>query len=92
MPVEESGNLLMIIATLVKYSKLQGVDYQSLIFPKYAALIKSWADFLIVGDGVLPDPDDQLSTDDFLGPSPHNTNLALKGIVGLGCYAEICSI
>lgn len=29
MPVEESGNLLMIIAALVKYSHQQGADYQS---------------------------------------------------------------
>ena len=27
MPVEETGNFLMIIATLVKYSKEQGADY-----------------------------------------------------------------
>jgi len=63
-----------------------------MIFPKYSALIKSWAEFLVSGEGVLPDPGDQLSTDDFLGPSPHNTNLALKGIVGLGCYAEIARL
>lgn len=31
---------------------------------------------------------DQLCTDDFEGPSPHNTNLALKGIVGLGAWSD----
>ena len=92
MPVEETGNLLMIIAALVSYSQTQGKDYSSLMFPKYANLIQSWADYLTSGAGVLPDPGDQLCTDDFLGPSPHNTNLALKGIVGLGCYARICAI
>jgi hypothetical protein len=92
MPVEETGNLLMIIAALVTYGKAQGKDYQSLMFPKYESIIKSWADYLISGTGVLPDPGDQLCTDDFLGPSPHNVNLALKGIVGLGCYARMCEV
>lgn len=79
MPVEETGNLLMMIAALVSFSKSQVKDYQSLIFPKYDSLIKS-------------DPGDQLCTDDFLGPSPHNVNLALKGIVGLECYARLCQL
>ena len=92
MPVEETGNLLMIIAALVSYSQKQEKDYQSLIFPKYQTFIQGWGDYLISGDGVLPDPGDQLCTDDFLGPSPHNVNLALKGIVGLGCYAHICGL
>jgi hypothetical protein len=28
-------------------------------------------------------------TDDFEGPSPHNANLALKGMVGLGAWANL---
>jgi hypothetical protein len=35
----------------------------------------------------LPDPGNQLCTDDFEGPSPHNVNLAAKGVVGLACYS-----
>lgn len=92
MPVEESGNLLMIIAALVKLGNDQGRDYHTLMFPQYTALVQSWADYLLAGNGVLPDPEDQLCTDDFLGPSPHSANLALKGIVALGCYAKLSTI
>ena len=41
------------------------------------------------GDGVLPDPGNKLCTVDFEGPSPHNSNLAAKGIIGLGAYQDI---
>ncbi|PRP85660.1 hypothetical protein PROFUN_06494 [Planoprotostelium fungivorum] len=37
--------------------------------------------------GILPDPDNQLCTDDFLGPMPHNVNLAAKGILAVDGYA-----
>ena len=47
----------------------------------YGPLLKSWAEFL---NATLPDPGNQLCTDDFEGPSPHNANLAAKGILGLG--------
>jgi hypothetical protein len=70
MPVEETGNLIMMIAALSKYSSLQKQDYDSLIFPKYKNLIESWAVYLTSGDGVLPNPGNQLCTDDFLGPIP----------------------
>ena len=92
MPIEESGNMLMIVAALVKFSKQQGKDYVSQILPRYTALIESWAQYLISGEGVLPDPDIQLCSDDYLGPFPHNTNLAIKGIVGLACYAEMLKL
>ncbi len=36
----------------------------------------------------MPDPGWQLCTDDFEGPSPHNSNLALKGVLALGAYAR----
>jgi len=39
-----------------------------------------WGNYLTTA---LPDPGNQLCTDDFEGPSPHNANLAAKGIVAL---------
>lgn len=49
----------------------------------------TWGDYLVSS---LPDPGNQLCTDDFEGPSPHNVNLAAKGIVGLGAYSLILKI
>eukprot|EP01117_Protostelium_nocturnum_P012722 TRINITY_DN4697_c0_g1_i1.p1 TRINITY_DN4697_c0_g1~~TRINITY_DN4697_c0_g1_i1.p1 ORF type:complete len:792 (+),score=207.87 TRINITY_DN4697_c0_g1_i1:205-2580(+) len=41
----------------------------------------------IPGKLVLPDPGYQLCTDDFLGPIPHNVNLAAKGIIAVDAYS-----
>ena len=41
----------------------------------YRTLLKTWADNIAFS---LPDPGDQLCTDDFEGKSPHNVNLAAK--------------
>lgn len=38
---------------------------------------------------MLPDPGNQLCTDDFTGPSPNNVNLAAKGIVALRAFADL---
>ena len=38
-------------------------------------VLETWAEYL---NASLPDPGNQLCTDDFEGPSPHNVNLALK--------------
>ena len=38
-------------------------------------LLIMWGDYIASG---LPDPGNQLCTDDFEGPSPHNVNLATK--------------
>jgi len=34
----------------------------------------------------------RILADDFEGPSPHNANLAGKGIVGLGAYAKLLAM
>ena len=80
MPMEESGNILIMLAALAK--KQGNVNYLS----KYWKVLMTWGDFLV---STLPDPGNQLCTDDFEGPSPHNVNLAAKGIVGLSALAYI---
>lgn len=55
----------------------------------YWTVMKTWADFLV---GSLPDPGDELCTDDFEGPSPHNANLAVKGILGLAAYSYLVNM
>jgi hypothetical protein len=82
MPVEECGNMIIMAAAYAKYSK----DYGYL--KKHYPLLKQWAQFLIE-DSLIPD--NQLSTDDFAGKLQNQTNLALKGIIGIramGLIAE----
>jgi len=79
MPMEESANLLLMLAAL---AKLQNCNTSYL--DEYWALVTSWAVYL---NEWLPDPGNQLCTDDFEGPSPHNVNLAAKGIMGLAAFS-----
>ncbi|XP_065887974.1 uncharacterized protein [Dysidea avara] len=81
MPVEESANMLIMIAA-ISNSWHGLVDF----LEPYWAVLKIWADYIVTS---LPDPGNQLCTDDFEGPSPHNVNLAAKGIVGLAAYANL---
>ncbi|XP_062501925.1 uncharacterized protein LOC134179036 [Corticium candelabrum] len=92
MPMEETGNMLIMIAAIAKRNRnkeKQGFQSQpgSLTYLKpYWPLLRRWGDYLVSN---LPDPGNQLCTDDFEGPSPHNANLAIKGIVGLGALAYL---
>uniref|UniRef100_A0A1X7UG98 Glutaminase n=1 Tax=Amphimedon queenslandica TaxID=400682 RepID=A0A1X7UG98_AMPQE len=80
MPVEASGDMLLMIAGVVLQTKnLTFLD-------PYWPLLTIWADFIVAS---LPDPGNQLCTDDFEGPSPHNMNLAAKGMVALGAYSQL---
>ena len=83
MPVEESGNLLIIAAVI---SQLDGnTSYAEKYWPQLAR----WAEYL-KQKGL--DPPNQLCTDDFAGHLAHNTNLSIKAIVALGAYAKMCAL
>lgn len=82
MPVEESANFLIMLAAIADVQKVSSTPY----LEPYWALLRTWADYIISS---LPDPGNQLCTDDFEGPSPHNVNLAAKGIVGLGAFSKL---
>ena len=80
MPVEESGNLI-ILTNALAHAQDSGAFAE-----KYWPLLTKWADYL-KEKGM--DPENQLSTDDFAGHLPHNTNLSIKAIEALGSYAQL---
>jgi hypothetical protein len=83
MPVEESGNLLLLLGAL---SKIEGnTKYADQFWPT----ITKWAEYL-ADKGF--DPESQLSTDDFAGHLAHNVNLSAKAIVALGAYAQMAQM
>ncbi|KAF3390622.1 Glutaminase A [Penicillium rolfsii] len=82
MPLEECGN--MIIMTLAYAQKAGDTEYLS----THYALLKKWVSYLI--DEALY-PATQISTDDFAGSLANQTNLALKGMIGIQAMSVIAN-
>jgi len=83
MPVEESGNLLLLFCAVAEMEGNTGFADQ------YWKQLQQWADYL-KKKGF--DPENQLCTDDFAGHLAHNVNLSVKTICALGAYAKLCGM
>lgn len=84
MPVEETGNMLIMAAAYIQQVPSAARAYAT----AHYKIFKQWADYLVAN---LPDPGFQNQTDDFAGQIAHSVNLALKGIVAVAAFGQIAT-
>ncbi|KAE9368523.1 DUF1793-domain-containing protein [Stipitochalara longipes BDJ] len=82
-PLEERGN--MLILALAYAQRANDIEYLIIHYK----ILKQWTEYL-VEETLLPA--NQMSTDDFAGWLSNQTNLALKGIIGIEAMASIANL
>ena len=80
MPVEESGNLILLCDAIAHVDG--NADYASQFWPT----LTHWVEYL---SKYGLDPENQLCTDDFMGHLAHNANLSVKAILAIAAYGDM---
>lgn len=83
MPIEESGNLLILA---LAYAQATGDNRWT---DQYLHIFQEYADYLVENS---IDIANQLSSNDAAGPLPNETNLAIKAAVGIKAFGALSGL